>query len=59
MSRLLTLLAIGIAIGVLIAPEKGSVTRQKISDFIDDLGEAGHHLAEPVLTVPKMAPHDL
>ena len=44
-STFITLL-IGIAIGILIAPEKGSVTRQKISNLIDDLSEAGHHLAE-------------
>ena len=46
MKSTITLLLIGIAIGILIAPEKGSVTRQKISDLIDDLSEAGHHLAE-------------
>ena len=40
-----TLLA-GIIIGILIAPEKGSVTRRKIADLIDDLTEAGQHLAE-------------
>jgi|GEM_PF-6508775 len=59
MSRFLTLLGLGIIIGVLIAPEKGSVTRQKISDLLEDLGEAGHHLAESVPDVPKMTPNDL
>jgi len=46
MNYTFTVLLIGIAIGILIAPEKGSVTRQKISDLIDDISEAGHHLAE-------------
>jgi len=48
-----TLLLIGIAIGILIAPEKGSVTRQKLIDLIDDLSDAGHHLAENA-GAPKM-----
>jgi hypothetical protein len=54
MKSSITFLLIGIAIGILIAPEKGSVTRQKISDLIDDLSEAGHHLAEKADS-PKMS----
>jgi len=46
MKGTLTTLIVGIIIGILIAPEKGSVTRRKITDLIDDLSEAGHHLAE-------------
>jgi len=46
MNSTFTVLLIGIAIGILIAPEKGSVTRQKISNLIDDIAAAGHHLAE-------------
>jgi hypothetical protein len=48
MSRLLFFLGVGVVIGILIAPEKGAVIRKKIIDLIDDLSEAGHHLAEPV-----------
>jgi gas vesicle protein len=46
MKSTFTVLLIGIAIGILIAPEKGSVTRKKITDLIDDITAAGHHLAE-------------
>lgn len=46
MKSTITTLLVGIVIGILIAPEKGSVIRQKIADLIDDLAEAGHHLAE-------------
>ena len=35
------------------APEKGSVIRRKITDFLDDLTDAGRHLAEPAES-PKM-----
>jgi hypothetical protein len=55
MTSTFTVLLIGIAIGILIAPEKGSVTRQKISNLIDDLSEAGHHLAERIPDSPKMS----
>lgn len=58
MSRLLTFLGIGIVIGILIAPEKGSVIRQKISDLLDDLGEAGQHLAEPAENHPQHGASD-
>jgi hypothetical protein len=46
MKGTITTLLVGIVIGMLIAPEKGSVIRRKIADFIDDLTEAGQHLAE-------------
>ena len=46
MKGTISTLLVGIVIGILIAPEKGSVIRQKIVDLIDDLSEAGHHLAE-------------
>ena len=55
MKSTLAVLLLGIAIGILIAPEKGSVTRQKISDLIDDLSEAGHHLTENVSDSTKMS----
>lgn len=54
MKSTLTVLLIGIAIGMLIAPEKGSVTRQKLSNLIDDLSDAGHNLAENADS-PKMS----
>ena len=46
MKGTITTLLVGIVIGILIAPEKGSVIRRKIVDLIDDLTEAGQHLAE-------------
>ena len=55
MKSTLAVLLLGIAIGILIAPEKGSITRQKISDLIDDLSEAGHHLTKKVPDSPKMS----
>ena len=54
MKSTFALLLIGIVIGILIAPEKGSVTRQKLSTLIDDLSDAGHHLAENADS-PKMS----
>ena len=57
MKGTLTTLLVGIVIGMLIAPEKGSVVRQKIVDLIDDLSEAGQHLAEKPDTSPM--PGDL
>jgi hypothetical protein len=57
MKGTITTLLVGIVIGMLIAPEKGSVTRRKIADLIDDLSEAGQHLAEKPAT-PGM-PGDL
>jgi len=36
MTRTLTVLLVGIAIGILIAPEKGEVTRKKLSDLYDE-----------------------
>ena len=35
--RSLIFLGLGICIGILIAPEKGSETRKKVSDVMDDL----------------------
>ena len=53
MYRFLCVLGTGMAIGILVAPEKGSVIRRKITDFLDDLTDAGRHLAEPAES-PKM-----
>lgn len=50
MSKLLTGLAVGVVVGLLLAPDKGSETRRKIAekgrelkdrfnDFVDSLGE--------------------
>lgn len=50
-----SLLGIGILIGMLIAPEKGSVVRQKLTDFLDELTDAGKHLAEPAPPVKMNA----
>lgn len=38
--RSLFFLAVGVVIGMLIAPEKGSVLRDKLSKTADDLAEA-------------------
>lgn len=38
--RSLFFLAVGVVIGILIAPEKGSVLRDKLSRTADDLAEA-------------------
>jgi hypothetical protein len=40
MNRFLTTLLAGVAIGMLIAPEKGSVIRQRITDLWEDLQDA-------------------
>ena len=37
MSRMLTYLLAGIAIGILLAPDKGSATRKRITDSFADL----------------------
>jgi len=38
MKKIFYLLLTGVAIGILIAPGKGSDTWQKITDYLDDLG---------------------
>jgi gas vesicle protein len=40
LAALLTGLAAGTALGILFAPEKGTDTRDKLSDSLKDLGEA-------------------
>lgn len=37
MNRFLCVLGLGIGIGVLIAPDKGSATRKRLADCADDL----------------------
>ncbi len=37
MKKAFWLIMVGIAIGILVAPDKGSETRKKISDNLDDL----------------------
>ncbi|HTF32053.1 MAG TPA: YtxH domain-containing protein [Flavitalea sp.] len=48
MKDILIALAVGVGIGILIAPDKGSETLQKIKDQLDDLlaqaSEKGKHL---------------
>lgn len=39
-----TFFALGVLVGVLIAPEKGSVLRAKLSQVGDDLAQAKQHL---------------
>ena len=54
MSKMLTYLLVGIAIGILIAPDKGSATRQRLagsfSDLVDDAqdkaGEIGDRIKD-------------
>ena len=47
MYRFLCVLGTGIVIGMLVAPQKGSVIRRKITDFLDELTDAGRDLVEP------------
>ncbi len=39
MSKILTSLLAGIAIGILVAPDKGTATRQRLSDMLSDFAE--------------------
>ena len=49
MAKFLTGVLAGIAIGIMIAPDKGSKTRQKISDALNDLvGEAQDEMSSSV-----------
>jgi gas vesicle protein len=46
MARSLMLFLAGIAIGILIAPDKGTETRKKISDKLDDYKDDAQDLVE-------------
>ncbi len=39
MSRMLTFILVGVAIGLLIAPDKGSSTRSRLGGFFSDLSD--------------------
>lgn len=47
--RSLFLIGVGVIVGMLIAPEKGSVLRAKLTGIIDDLEEAKNHFTQPTL----------
>jgi gas vesicle protein len=47
MFRLIALIAVGIVIGMLIAPDKGSVTRRKLNNLIDSFNDSENPNAEP------------
>lgn len=71
MNKLLAGIALGIAIGVLIAPEKGTATRKKLADkgrelkdqfndFVDSWSEKIDSLrneAEELATAPQAQPY--
>ena len=71
MNKLLTGLAVGVAIGMLLAPDKGSVTRKKLmekgedlkdmfNDFVDSLADRIDSLrnqAEDVVDAAKAEPY--
>jgi len=46
MNKLLLGLLAGVAIGIIIAPDKGSATRQKICDGFDDLKQKASDAAK-------------
>jgi gas vesicle protein len=56
---LLTFVLIGIAIGVLIAPDKGSLTRSRLSDMLSDFSEDVKDQADNLLSKVKDTMGDL
>jgi gas vesicle protein len=59
MQRMLTFVLIGIAIGVLIAPDKGSLTRSRLSDMLSDFSEDVKDQADNLLGKVKDTMGDL
>jgi gas vesicle protein len=59
MQRMLTFVLIGIAIGVLIAPDKGSLTRSRLSDMLSDFSEDVKDQADNLLSKVKDTMGDL
>jgi hypothetical protein len=57
--RMLTFVLIGIAIGVLIAPDKGSLTRSRLSDMLSDFSEDVKDQADNLLGKVKDTMGDL
>jgi gas vesicle protein len=66
MNKVLIALLAGFAAGILLAPDKGSVTRKKITDRFNDLSDKlsdfaekitseGGSISSPKATVPKMS----
>jgi gas vesicle protein len=65
MNKVMIALLTGFVAGILLAPEKGTVTRKKIcdnfnglsdklTDYIDKLSPAGTGMQEPSVIAPKM-----
>jgi gas vesicle protein len=54
MKAYLYVLLMGVGIGILIAPDKGSNTRKKIMKAMDDLLEEGEEALD--IDAPKMEP---
>ncbi len=59
MSRTLTVLLIGIAIGILIAPDKGTSTRSKLGDFFSDVSDNAQEGAEDFVGNVKRTAKDV